>query len=184
MTFVTLQAADFEFRDRVVRHQFFLGELSRTGDLISERDKEDATFDMRELSGNLVQFFAVNFPLQVLRHQDFRIKISELRFDISAPGTSLPETPEHRQTREDSIFAPVPGLGHIDGISFQATNIQGKRFFIRHRDFHLFLEEELLADPIDDFGSHELSSMATRFREDATFFIREPLVQESFPHVT
>jgi hypothetical protein len=177
MAFVSLQSSNFP--DRVIRHFNFLGELHRKVDLIGDRDKADATFDMRELGGNRVQFFAINFPSHVLRHQDFRIKLSELRFDISAPGTSHLETPEHRQTREDSIFLRVP-VDH--GNFFQATNVKapgteflglGRNFFIRHRDFHLFLEED------ENFGSTETDP----FMFDTRFFIIDPLVRESFPNV-
>ena len=202
MAFVSLQALNPEFTspavsDRVIRHQNFLGELHRKVDLITERDREDATFDMRELGGNHVRFFAVNFPSHVLRHQDFRIKLSELRFDISAPSTSPSETPEHRLIREDSIFSRIPGLYkelfppptlpgfNGQGVSFQATNLPttGGPFFIRHRDFHLFLEQQPFEpDEGDDLG-HVQTNIASQFRLDATFFIIEPLVHEQFPRI-
>ena len=163
MTFVSLQSVNFP--DRVIRHQVFLGELHRKVDLISERDKEDATFDMQELGRNHGRFHAVNFPSHVLRHQDLRIKLSELRFDISAPGTSPPETAEHRLTREDSIFARVDR--RTGAVMFYATSfppgVENDLIFdgtpvlahcIRHRDFHLFLDQRIF-DPGEPFSSTE-----------------------------
>lgn len=189
MAFISLQSRNFS--DRVIRHQNFLGELDRLID-IDDQHKADATFDIQELEGNLVRFSAINFASFVLRHQDFRIKLSELRFDLSDPSTSPPETAEHRQTREDSTFARVTGLGNNvgiqtpNGVSFQATNVPGGPFFIRHRDFHLFLDPFVpFPDPEGEFdlGYKEEYDLALNFSLDATFFIVGPLVPEQFPPV-
>jgi hypothetical protein len=111
----------FNFQDRFIRHQNFLGELTP---IMSELDRNDATFSIGSGTlGSIENIRSSNFPSRVLRHQDFRIKLDE--FNGLTPV-------------EDASFKLVPGLADPAGISFASVNFPDR--FIRHRDFHLFLE--------------------------------------------
>lgn len=94
-----------------------------------------------------------------LRHQDFRIKLLEFNPGLIPPDPR-PETPEEKLLREDSTFKVVRGLADPAGVSFESVNFPGR--FIRHRDFHLFLE------PAD-------SDLA---RRDATFIVVPPFIPD------
>jgi len=146
------------FPDRFIRHQNFLGELTP---IVSELDKADATFssinDFRV--GTVAQIRPSNFSTMCLRHQDFRIKLHEFNPPISGPNPR-PETPEEQLLREDCTFTIRQGLADSAGVSFESINFPGR--FIRHRDFHLFLE------PAD-------SDLA---RRDATFLKAPPFIPE------
>ena len=66
------------FPDRFIRHRNFLGELTP---IQSDLDRNDTTFGSEDLQiGSAVSFRSVNFPTFVLRHQDFRIKLSGLTY--------------------------------------------------------------------------------------------------------
>jgi len=142
------------FPDRFIRHQNFLGELSP---IENDLDRHDATFQIRDFAGlgDVVVLRSLNFPLHVLRHQGFRIKLHEFNPPLLAPSPR-PETPEERLLREDVSFIMVHGLADPAAVSLRSLNFPDR--FIRHRDFHLFVE------PVDD----DLS------RRDATFRLREP----------
>ncbi len=102
---------------------------------------------------------STNFPLHVFRHQDFRLKLHEFNPGLIPPpelGSPRPETPEERLLREDASFFIEPGLADPNLISFRSLNFPDR--FIRHRNFHLFVEA---AD----------SDLA---RSDATFRLTEP----------
>ncbi len=88
-----------------------------------------------------------NLPF-VLRHQNFRIKLSEFNLPLLAPGGQFP--PDVELLIADSQFIKEPGLAG-GGVSFRSVNFRDH--FIRHRDFHLFLDV-----PEGDLG-----------RNDATF---------------
>jgi hypothetical protein len=155
--YISLQSMNF--LERFIRHQNFLGELSP---IQSDLDRQDATFSIRDGArlGDLVMLWSTNFPLHVFRHQDFRLKLHEFISPGLIPppelGSSRPETPEERLLREDASFFLVSGLAASNLISFRSFNFPDR--FIRHRDFHLFVE------PAD-------SDLA---RMDATFNLREP----------
>ena len=151
---VSLQSKNFP--DRFIRHQNFLGELTP---IVSELDKNDATFGVGTTPGTAVNIRSINFPSMCLRHQDFRIKLNEFNPGLLGPNPR-PETPEEKLLREDSTFIVVRGLADGAGISFESVNFPGR--FIRHRDFHLFLE------PAD-------SDLA---RLDATFTIVPPFIPD------
>jgi Alpha-L-arabinofuranosidase B (ABFB) domain len=139
-----------------IRHQNSLGELTV---IQSDLDKNDATFSLGNAPqiDNPVWFRPVNFPLQVLRHQDFRIKLHEWNPPlIPPPGVGFSETPEQQLLREDATFIVRRGHADPNGFSFESFNFPGR--FIRHRDFHLFVE------PAD-------SDLA---QKDSTFLQREP----------
>jgi hypothetical protein len=156
MAYISLQSINFE--DRFIRHQNFLGELSQ---IRSDLDRQDATFSIRDGArfGEVVMLRSTNFPLHVLRHQDFRLKLHEYNPGLVPPpelGGPRPEAPEEQLLREDASFFLVPGLADSAAVSFRSFNFPDR--FIRHRDFHLFVE------PAD-------SDLA---RRDATFRLKEP----------
>jgi hypothetical protein len=155
MPYVSLFSINFS--DRFIRHQNFLGELTQ---IQSDLDKSDATFEWFNGAKfeSPVNLRSVNFPAHVLRHQDFRIKLNEYNPGLIPPNPR-PETPEEKLLREDATFFLVEGLADATNpaaVSFRSLNFPDR--FIRHRDFHLFLE------PAD-------SDLA---RHDATFILREP----------
>jgi hypothetical protein len=156
MPYVSLQSANFQ--DRFIRHQNFLGELSP---IQSDLDREDATFWIQDGAAleTLVFIRSTNFPGHVLRHQDFRVKLHEFNPPLSPPpelGGPRPETPEEQLLREDASFFIVSGLADPAAFSFRSFNFPDR--FIRHRDFHLFVES----------ADSELA------RQDATFSVTEP----------
>lgn len=127
----------FNFPDRFVRHQLSLGELTP---IVSELDKNDATFIMdRGLADNkLISFRSRNFPTRYLRHQDFRVKLHEGPPTFFG-GPTPPESAEIKLLRADATFALVPGLADQGLVSFRSFNFPDR--FLRHRGFHLFVEE-------------------------------------------
>jgi Alpha-L-arabinofuranosidase B (ABFB) domain len=168
MPYFSFQSMNFP--DRFIRHQNFLGELTP---ILTDLDREDATFEVgeRPTFGDPVVFRAVNFPLHVLRHQDFRIKLHEfMQPFFPPPGSGLgepSETPEQRLLREDSTFIVRPGQAapnNPDAFSFESVNFPNH--FIRHRDFHLFLEQ---------LGDSDVA------RQDATFIRHEPFAPPPVP---
>ncbi|WP_082905515.1 AbfB domain-containing protein [Bradyrhizobium centrolobii] len=153
---VSLRSSNFP--DRFIRHQNFLGELTP---VVSDLDKADATFssinDFRPET--VAQIRPSNFSTMCLRHQDFRIKLHEFNPPIFGPN-SRPETSAEKLLREDCTFTVRRGLADPAGVSFESVNFPGR--FIRHRDFHLFLE------PAD-------SDLA---RRDATFIVVSPFIPD------
>ena len=154
MPYRSLESVNFE--DRFIRHQNFLGELSQ---IQSDLDRHDATFQIGDGAGigDLVRLRSLNFPLHVLRHQDFRVKLHEFNPPLFGPSPR-PETPEERLLREDTSFFMIHGLADPSAVSFRSFNFPDR--FLRHRDFHLFVE------PVD-------SALG---RSDATFHLRDPFV--------
>jgi len=157
MPYISMQSTNLN-PNGFIRHQNFLGELSQ---IQSDLDRQDATFWIRDGArfGDLVMLRSTNFPLHVFRHQNFRLRIDEYNPGLISPpelGGSRPETPEERLLREDASFFLVPGLADPALVSFRSFNSPER--FIRHRDFHLFVES-----PDTDLG-----------RRDATFRISEP----------
>jgi hypothetical protein len=138
-----------------IRHRNSLGEVTV---IQSDLDRNDATFFLGNAPqiNNPVWFRPVNFPLHVLRHQDFRIKLHEWNPSLIPLGVRFSETPEQQLLREDATFIVRRGNADPNGVSFESFNRPGR--FIRHRDFHLFVE------PAD-------SDLA---KKDSTFLQREP----------
>ena len=130
----------FNIDNHFVRHANFLAELSAVA---SDLDRADATFEMVNglADRNLVSFRSVNFPLHFLRHQDFRVKLHEgPNTPLVPPGsTPPPEPPDMQLMRKDATFAMIPGLVDPNAVSFRSFNFPNR--FLRHRDFHLFVEE-------------------------------------------
>jgi len=160
MSYVSLQSLNFP--DRHIRHQDFLGEISP---IQSDLDRHDATFQIQDGArpGDLVRLRSLNFPLHVLRHEDFRIKLHEYNPPLFGPF-SRPETPEERLLREDTSFFMIFGLADPAAVSFRSFNFPDR--FIRHRDFHLFVEL------VDD----DLSRRDATFRLVDPFALPEPIV--------
>jgi len=80
--------------------------------------------------------------LNYLRHQNFRIKLHKYS--------------DEQLFEEDVTFRKVPGLADKSWSSFESYNYPGH--YIRHRDYHLYIEE----------GSDDL------FKKDVTFKIAAP----------
>ena len=137
MAIEVFQLQSFNFQNRFIRHKSFLGELTP----ISTTDLQDFSFKIVPRGANLVSLKSVNFPKLSLRHQDFRIKLQG------------PTTANDTLFRADSTFFLEPGLANPRGVSFRSSNISDH--YIRHRDFHLFL------DPRD---SPNLAADATFFK--------------------
>jgi hypothetical protein len=116
----------FNFANRFVRHANFLGELTPVSNPL---DRQDASFSV--LPGladpKLVSFGSVNFPAMALRHLDFRVRLDR--------HSGAADTPVQRA---DSTFVLTPGLADPTAVSFRSVNFPDR--FLRHRDFHLFLE--------------------------------------------
>ena len=68
-----------------------------------------------------------------------------------------PNGPNDQLFAKDSTFFLVPGLADPDGISFESFNFRGR--YLRHRNFHLFVEPE---------DSANLAPDATFFKEFAS----------------
>lgn len=164
MAYVSLQSMNYP--DRFIRHQNFLGELTP---IQNDLDRHDGTFDLQTSHDGTVQLASINFGLFFLRHQEFRLKLQQdpQQFGPGEPGTfgHGGPLPEEQLFLADSSFHVVPGLADPTGISFQSVNFPDR--YIRHRDFHLFLEP-IGADP----GP-----------KDATFKIVAPFVAEPPPEV-
>lgn len=136
MTMIKLQS--FNFREFFVRHQNFEGELMKED---SPGFADDFIWDEKfvEKDGNgfdLVRLVSKNNPGMRLRHKNFRM-VLERKEDSD-------------QFRMDSTFRRKPGLTGSsleDWVSYESINFGGH--FIRHRDFHLFMdnkEPKLAAD--------------------------------------
>ncbi|ROO86987.1 alpha-L-arabinofuranosidase B-like protein [Actinocorallia herbida] len=151
----------FNFPDRFIRHANFQGELTP---IASELDRHDATFAIvRGLADpDLISIQSRNFPIHYLRHQGFRIRLHE--GPVGALGVPPPETDEMKLMRKDATFEMVPGLADPASASFRSFNFPDR--FLRHRDFHLFL------DPVND----ELS------RKDATFKVVDGFIPDDPIH--
>ena len=112
-----------------------------------------------------MHFQSANFPDRVLRHQNFRIKLDEFA-PVLDPGV---ESPENQLLRADCSFKLMHALDvgalttDAGAVTFQSINFPDR--YIRHRDFHLFLEP------------HDGSSL---FKEHATFLTRSGFYQ---PHI-
>ena len=135
---ISLEAVNVD--GHFIRHQQFLGELTR---IESDLDRNDASFERKKgftdpNDPNLVSLSSHrNFSSFFLRHKDFRIRLDEAVHTFSGT-TPFASTPEAKQFAEDATFAEVPGLSDPTGVSFRSVNFPDR--FIRHRDFHLFLE--------------------------------------------
>ena len=134
------------FRDLAIRHRNFFAEATP---IASDLDQADSLFWVRRGLANpsLVSFESYNYPGYYLRHEDWRIKISN--WDLKARNDV------NALFNKDATFSFIPGLNGQDA-SFQSLNYPDR--FIRHRDFHLFL------DPT--------SSNPVSFNSDATWALQ------------
>ena len=135
MDFFTFRA--FNRPDHFIRHRNSLGELTR-----KDQPREDFLFALVPRGQGRVSLRPKNFPRLLLRHRDFRIRLEG------------PSGPNDQLFAKDSTFFLVPGLADPDGVSFQSFNLRDH--FIRHRDFHLFIDRE---------DSPNLAADATFFKE-------------------
>jgi hypothetical protein len=152
----TISLRSINFSDRFVRHANFLGELTP---IVSELDKNDATSEIVQglADDRFISFRSVNFPGYYLRHQDFRLKLQESNPPLG--GT------HDRLFAEDATFFWRPGNSDVTASSFACFNFPNR--FIRHREFHLFIE------PLGDAISFQ----------DSTFKIEPGLIPPPAPPV-
>ena len=134
----------FNYPDRYIRHQNFLGELTP---VISELDRKDSTFKIVPglANASAISLESVNYPGYYLRHQGFRIKLQK------NDGSDL--------FKKDATFvveSPNASGASANWVSFRSVNYPDR--YIRHRSFHLYLES----------GQTEL------FNQDSTFAIVNP----------
>ncbi len=174
---ISLRCHNDHITDHFIRHENFLGEIHKVD---TQLEKEDATFLVtdglakgKRPSGNLpVVLRAVNptVSTHVLRHQNNRVKLHEFNPPLTPPGGGIPETPEQKLLRLDATFLAIPGNADPNGVSFRASNPGLSKLFLRHRNFHLFVEEIDLAQ--DDLG-----------RRDSTFHVEDPFEPGEPAHV-
>jgi hypothetical protein len=106
-----------------IRHRNFLAELT-----IEEGPPDEFLFAFERQPGHdRVLLRAKSVPM-FLRHRDLRLRLEQ------------PDGPADRLFFHDATFEVQPGLADPNGISFRATNLPGH--YIRHRDFHLFVDPE------------------------------------------
>jgi hypothetical protein len=114
----------------------FLGELTP---IVSDLDKNDGTFNVVPgLADNgCVSFESVNFPNHFLRHQLFRSShpphLVEAHIKLQERSAQVDQL-----FNADATFRVRQGLSDATACSFVAFNFPDR--FIRHRDFHLFVE--------------------------------------------
>ncbi len=122
----TIALQSFNFPDRFIRHANFLGELTT---VTTDLDRQDASFRLVDglADFRLTAFASHNFGNHVLRHENFRLTLAD--------RTGAGDTP---LLREDSTFIMAPGLADPTAVSFRSFNFPDR--FLRHRDFHLFIE--------------------------------------------
>jgi hypothetical protein len=134
MSYHSLKPVTFD--QHYVRHQNFLGELTPVRTYL---DRRDASFwvqpGLADPAG--VTFQSVNFPHHYLRHQHRRLHLSHLGvFDTDD------------LLNHDATFMPRAGLtGGAGTVSYEALNMPGH--FLRHRDFHLWVERNDGSDLVE-----------------------------------
>ncbi len=148
----------YNFTKRFIRHRNFQVDLDEVSYTSSEQDRLDATFLIRDGLGPKygVMFEARNENLRgyFLRHKDFRLVLNKLPPEGS---------PERELFINDATWNWVPGLADRSDRnryrSYFSVNFNDR--FIRHRDFHLFLDKiDMSSPPLD--------------HADATFQIENP----------
>ena len=113
-----------------IRHRNSLGELTK----LNEGPIKDFAFflEIRDpIRHDLVSFSSTNFLGKYLRHSNFRVRLDDIP----------PVTSNHATLflfLQDSSFFMVRGLADPNGVSFRSFNVPDH--FLRHRDFHLFVE--------------------------------------------
>jgi Alpha-L-arabinofuranosidase B (ABFB) domain len=124
------QFQSFNFPDRYIRHHDFLGELSQE---VVGREMEFA-FNLvdrgHDTQGRRLVSLGSVFPEHLfLRHRDFRLRLE------GPSGTA------DQLFKQDSTFFLEQGLAapnDQNAVSFRSLNFPDR--YIRHRDFHLFVE--------------------------------------------
>ncbi|MFC8452575.1 AbfB domain-containing protein [Kitasatospora sp. NPDC057223] len=94
-----------------------------------------------------LRFRSVNYPQRFIRHQNFLAFLGE---DLAGTAAA-----------RDGIFWLVPGLADERFYSIQATGSLPGKFYLRHHEFRLKLQEFHPGD--------------TQFAKDATFELTPPL---------
>ncbi|KAJ3423537.1 alpha-l-arabinofuranosidase b [Anaeramoeba flamelloides] len=145
--YISLQS--FNYPRHFIRHRNYMGEIT---EISSELDKKDSSFKIVEglFGENTVSFESKNFPGYYLIHSNFRMRIEKL---------SNEKEPEF--FKKDCSFKIVSGLADESFKSFESINYPG--YYIRHKNFHLYLEQ----------NTEEL------FKKDCTFKITQGNSQNS-----
>ena len=141
------------------------GELVKISDASSAVEREHATLEVpgESISHSAqVRIGSPSLPLhvfRVLRDEHLRLKMFEYNPPLAPPSGlgSVPETQARKELREDVTFVVVPGHADPSGLSFKSLSFP--ELFIRHRNFHLWVEVVN-----DDLSRH-----------DATFFVQPAL---------
>ncbi len=116
--------------------QFFIRHFNNEGELTAfdpanpNAFRDDFRFKLVELDGNKVQFNSVNFSDKFLRHKNFRVLL-----EAKTPGDSSFDA-------DSTFISDLPNAGNFaDGkMSFRASDTDKfPGHFIRHRDFHVFV---------------------------------------------
>jgi hypothetical protein len=134
------QFQSFNLPECFIRHHNFLGELSR--EVVGmEREFAFKLVDRgQDAKGRRLVTLRSVFPEHhSLRHRDFRLHLEK----SSGPADQL--------FRQDSTFFLEPGLAAPDdhnALSFRSFNFPDR--YIRHRDFHLFVEPRDSANLVPD----------------------------------
>jgi hypothetical protein len=164
------------FPDYYIRHRNFLGEISR---LESTLDNKDATF--RVVPGladdKHYSFESINYPGYYLyaAEKNSQIRLMKLtgasgggaEIPDDLPESNLPEgthpaargassSIQDQKILKAATFDIVAGLAGSPGVSFKS--LRHSRYFIRHKNFKLYLE----------------SGRDNQFKQDATFHLVKP----------
>jgi Alpha-L-arabinofuranosidase B (ABFB) domain len=139
----SMSIQSYNYQSMFVRHQNFMGVLAK---IETELDRGDATFSSNRADrnpgvGEGIAFRAPNFPMFVLRHQDFAIKLQQELLVINPERPPFYLTTESELFWADSSFLVVPGLADASWVSFRSVNFPDH--YIRHRDLTLYLEQAL-----------------------------------------
>jgi hypothetical protein len=124
---MAIRIQSFNFPDSYVRHHNFEAEMNTLGE-----PSGDFSWTIEERGNSagfkLIGIQSANFRGRFLRHKNFRLVLDQ------DDNTEV--------FRKDSTFRLVAGLTGptADGwVSFESTNFPG--LFIRHRDWHLYVEQ-------------------------------------------
>lgn len=92
---------------------------------VNALDRKDSTFTLVPglADPTLVSFKSVNYPGYYLRHDNFRLSLSQYR--------------NEELFKKDSTFKIVNGLADPNWVSFESLNFPG--YYIRHSSYHLYI---------------------------------------------
>jgi hypothetical protein len=138
--FGVFEFQSFNFPEFFIRHHNFLGELSR--EVVGQENEFAFKLVDRghDEQGRRVVSLGSVFPEHLfLRHREFRLRLE------GRSGTA------DQLFKRDSTFFLEPGLAapnDHNAVSFRSFNFPDR--YIRHRDFHLFVEPRNSANLVPD----------------------------------